>query len=43
MDRHGIEKSVICSIATKPSQFDPILEWSKRSGPKGSYLSFAAS
>ena len=29
MDRHGIEKSVICSIATKPSQFDPILEWSK--------------
>ncbi len=29
MDRNGIEKSVICSIATKPSQFDPILAWSK--------------
>jgi predicted TIM-barrel fold metal-dependent hydrolase len=29
MDRSGIEQSVVCSIATKPSQFDPILEWSK--------------
>ena len=30
MDRSGIEKSVICSIATKPSQFDPIIKWSKQ-------------
>lgn len=30
MDRNGIEKSVICSIATKPSQFDPILAWSQK-------------
>jgi len=30
MDRHGIEKSVVCSIATKPPQFDPILEWCKK-------------
>ena len=30
MDRSGIEKSVICSIATRPSQFDPILEWSRQ-------------
>ena len=29
MDRSGIEKSVVCSIATRPSQFDPILQWSK--------------
>jgi predicted TIM-barrel fold metal-dependent hydrolase len=29
MDRAGIETSVICSIATKVSQFAPILEWSK--------------
>ncbi|MDD3726411.1 MAG: TatD family hydrolase [Candidatus Ratteibacteria bacterium] len=28
MDRCGIEKSVICSIATKPSQFYSILQWS---------------
>jgi len=28
MDRCGIEKSVVCSIATKPSQFFSILEWS---------------
>jgi len=28
MDRNGIEKSVICSIATKPSQFEPIFKWS---------------
>ncbi|MBN2354035.1 MAG: amidohydrolase family protein [Spirochaetales bacterium] len=29
MDRAGIETSVVCSIATKVSQFGPILEWSK--------------
>ena len=29
MDEAGIEKSVICSIATKPEQFDAILKWSK--------------
>jgi uncharacterized protein len=29
MDRAGIEKSVICSIATRPQQFRSILEWSK--------------
>lgn len=28
MDRFGIEKSVICSIATRPSQFDSIMTWS---------------
>lgn len=28
MDRAGIATSVVCSIATKPSQFDRILEWS---------------
>jgi uncharacterized protein len=27
MDNCGIEKSVICNIATKPSQFDSILKW----------------
>lgn len=30
MDAAGIEKSVICSIATRPEQFEPILEWSKQ-------------
>ncbi|MBI5848795.1 MAG: amidohydrolase family protein [Nitrospirae bacterium] len=30
MDRSNIEKSVICMIATKPSQFDPIFNWSKQ-------------
>jgi uncharacterized protein len=30
MDNCGIEKSVICNIATKPSQFDPILQWCKK-------------
>lgn len=30
MDKNGIEKSIVCSIATKPSQFDSILSWSKR-------------
>ena len=29
MDRDGIERSVICSIATKPAQFSAILEWSR--------------
>ena len=29
MDRACIEKSVVCSIATKPSQFEPILQWSR--------------
>ena len=27
MDRCGIERSVICSIATKPAQFDAIITW----------------
>jgi predicted TIM-barrel fold metal-dependent hydrolase len=30
MDRDGVEKSVICSIATRPSQFETILSWSKQ-------------
>jgi len=30
MDESGIEKSVVCSIATKPAQFNTILEWSKK-------------
>ena len=29
MDHCGIERSVVCSIATRPEQFSPILEWSK--------------
>ena len=29
MDRVGIEKSVLCSIATKPGQFEAILAWSQ--------------
>lgn len=29
MDEAGIEKSVLCSIATRPAQFDSILQWSK--------------
>jgi predicted TIM-barrel fold metal-dependent hydrolase len=29
MEAAGIERSVILSIATSPSQFDPILEWSR--------------
>lgn len=29
MDAAGVDRSVICSIATKPEQFDPILQWSK--------------
>lgn len=27
MDANGIEKSVVCCIATKPEQFEPILAW----------------
>jgi predicted TIM-barrel fold metal-dependent hydrolase len=30
MDRAGIEKSVLCSIATRVEQFQPILDWSKQ-------------
>lgn len=30
MDKAGIEKSVVCSIATKPAQFDSILKWSNQ-------------
>ncbi|MFN4227501.1 MAG: amidohydrolase family protein [Candidatus Ratteibacteria bacterium] len=29
MDKYGIEKSVICSIATKITQYESILKWSK--------------
>jgi hypothetical protein len=29
MDRAGIHTSVVCSIATRPVQFEPILAWSK--------------
>ncbi len=29
MDRNGIDRSVVCSIATRPAQFDPILKWSR--------------
>ena len=30
MDRAGIDKAVLCSIATRPGQFDSILTWSKK-------------
>ena len=30
MERNGIEKSVLCSIATRPEQFEPILRWSRK-------------
>ncbi|MBN1125873.1 MAG: amidohydrolase family protein [Sedimentisphaerales bacterium] len=30
MNAAGIERSVLCSIATRPSQFEPIFEWSKQ-------------
>ena len=30
MDGAGVATSVICSIATKPEQFEPILKWSKQ-------------
>jgi predicted TIM-barrel fold metal-dependent hydrolase len=29
MDRSGVEQSVLCSIATRPEQFAPILKWCK--------------
>lgn len=29
MDQAGVERSMVCSIATKPDQFGPILKWSK--------------
>lgn len=29
MDQAGIERSVVCSIATKPAQFQKIMDWSK--------------
>ncbi|MCF6187549.1 MAG: amidohydrolase [Desulfobulbaceae bacterium] len=29
MDQAGIEQSVVCSIATRPEQFQPILDWSQ--------------
>lgn len=29
MDRAGIQRAVVCSIATKPKQFDKILAWSQ--------------
>ena len=29
LDANGIQKAVICSIATKPEQFAPILKWSR--------------
>ncbi len=30
MDESGIEKAILCNIATKPEQFEPILKWSKK-------------
>lgn len=30
MDEFGVEKSILCSIATKTAQFAPILDWSKK-------------
>jgi len=30
MDRHGIDRSIVCSIATKPSQTQAILAWSAK-------------
>jgi uncharacterized protein len=29
MDKAGIYRAVVCSIATKPTQFDPIMKWSR--------------
>ena len=28
MEQAGIERSIVCSIATRPTQFEPILKWS---------------
>lgn len=33
MDEAGIDMSVLCSIATKPEQFMPIINWSKNLDP----------
>ena len=30
MDRNGIKQSVLCSIATRPSQFENIMKWSRK-------------
>ena len=30
MDREGVDKSIICSIATRPLQFEAILNWSSQ-------------
>ncbi len=30
MERAGIDRSLICSIATNPKQFEPILNWSRQ-------------
>ncbi|GAB6183848.1 TatD family hydrolase [Thermodesulfovibrio hydrogeniphilus] len=30
MDKNGIEKAVLCNIATRPEQFEAILKWSKK-------------
>ena len=30
MDNSGIDKSVVCCIATRPEQFEPIFEWCKK-------------
>lgn len=30
MDKAGIDRSVVCSIATKPAQFGKILDWSEK-------------
>ena len=30
MDRSSVEQSVLCLIATRPEQFAPIPEWSKK-------------
>ena len=30
MDAAGIDRAFICSIATKPAQFEPILQWSEQ-------------
>jgi len=30
MDANGIQTSVLCSIATKPSHFEPVFQWSRQ-------------
>jgi len=32
MERSGIDKSVVCCIATRPEQFEPILDWCRKVG-----------